>query len=141
MNTSKILIASIIGAVVNFLVGWVIYGMILMDTMNNSTTPEAKAVTKTEPNLLGVFVSGLLFSIMYAYVFEKMGNVRTFVSGAITGGIIGLLITAGLDVQFWSMFTMYTSTTPLLLDIVGGTIMSAIVGGAIGWYLGFQRKD
>lgn len=141
MNTSKLLIASIIGAIVNFLGGWVIYGMLLEKIMKENMTPEAQTLHKTEPNLAGIFVAGLIMSLLFAYIFEKYANIRTLVGGAVLGAIMGALITLSIDIQFWSMLTIFSSMNAILFDLIGGTVLSALVGAAIGWFLGFNRKD
>ncbi len=141
MNYSKLLISSLIGGIVSFFVGWAIYGILLKDTMSKAMTPEANAINKTDMNLLGVFISGLVYSFLLAYIFERWAQIRTFASGAIAGGIIGCLIAMSFDIQLWAMLNMYADATYIPVDIAAATVMAALMGGAIGWFLGFNRNE
>ncbi len=141
MNYTKFLVASLLGAVVAFLAGWLIYGILLRDMMSKAMTAAAAAVNKAEPNIAGLFVSNLMYAILIAYIFENWAKIRTFMGGAIGGGIIGLLIAASMDISFWSMLNMYQDASVIFFDVAANTVLSAITGGVIGWYLGFNRKD
>ncbi len=141
MNYAKLCIATILGAVVSFLSGWLFYGILLRDMMTKAMTPEAAAVNKPEPNLVGIFISNLIYALLIAYIFERWAKIRTFMGGAMGGALIGLLFAASVDVSFWAMLNMYNDFSFIFIDIAVNAIMGAILGGAIGWYLGFNRKD
>ena len=141
MNTSKLILAAIVGAIANFLLGWLIYGIILRDTMSKGMTPEANALNKTEMNYLGVFIACLLYSCLLSYIFERWSKSRTIVSGMVAGAIIGFLMTASFDTQLWSMTNMYSSMSFVMIDILAATIMASLTGAVVAWTLGFKRTD
>ncbi|HNB80954.1 MAG TPA: DUF1761 domain-containing protein [Chitinophagaceae bacterium] len=141
MNTTKILIGALIGAIVNFLAGWLVYGILLKDAMDKAMTVEAKAVSKPEPNLVGMFVAGFIFCLLFSYIFEQWAKIRSLMGGLVAGGLMGLCISLAFDIQFMSMLNMFTGTGGMIMDVCAGTVMSALTGAGIGWYLGLNRKE
>lgn len=141
MNYAKLLLGSIVGAIVSFLAGWLFYGILFKDMMTKAMTPQANAVNKPEPNLIGIFISGFIYAFLLAYIFEKWAKIRTVMGGVTAGALIGFLFSASMDISFWSMLNMYADMTFMFVDIAMGTVMAAITGGAIGLVLGFKRQD
>jgi membrane protein YqaA with SNARE-associated domain len=39
------------------------------------------------------------------------------------------------------MMNMYADATYIPVDIAAATVMASLMGGAIGWFLGFNRKE
>lgn len=138
MNYVKILIAALIGSLTNFFGGWVIYGMLLQDTMEKSLSPEGAAVYRKEPLLGGIFVSGFLFSLLLAYAAEK-STTRGAAAGASMGAVFGLLLAASIDISYYSMTTMYSGMSIFYIDMAANTVLSALIGSSVGWYLGYKR--
>jgi len=139
MNTNKFLVGGIIGGIVFFLLGYLIYGMLLMDFMS-SNAGTATGVMKTESEMVWwALIAGNLFSgLALSYVLNKAG-VNSASAGAITGAVFGLLICAAFDLTMFGTSNIY-SMNGMLVDICASTVMSAIVGGVIGWYLGMGKK-
>ena len=71
----------------------------------------------------------------------RTGSGPDFDAGAIAGGIIGCLIAMSFDIQLWAMLNMYADATYIPVDIAAATVMAALMGGAIGWFLGFNRNE
>ncbi|MBK9480609.1 MAG: DUF1761 family protein [Bacteroidetes bacterium] len=141
MNFTKFLIASLVGAIVFFFAGWLIYGILLSDIMAKAMTPEANALNKTEPNLVVMFVSNLMYGLLYAYIFERWAKITTFMGGATAGTLIAVLIAAAFDLQFVAMTNMINDITFVFIDIACNAVIGAMVGGVIGLTLGYGRKD
>lgn len=142
MNVTKLLLATLVGTIVNFLTGWVLYGMLLMDTMKNGLTAGAQALMKPEgeENLAMYFVSGLFYTLIFAYVFERWAGIRTFTSGAIAGAVISALMALNIDTGFLAGMNFLASTSIIFVDAIAYAIMGALTGGAVGWMLGYNRN-
>ncbi|MCC6816553.1 MAG: hypothetical protein IT267_09090 [Saprospiraceae bacterium] len=142
MNLSKLIQATLLGAVINFLAGWLLYAVVFKSAMESGMSDAAKAIMLPEDQqkIPMYFVSGLCFSLMLAYVFERWAGIRTWMTGAIAGGIIAALISLNYDFGFIASTSLYNGYGMLFMNAIGSLIMGAVTGAAIGWMLGFNRK-
>ncbi len=138
MNQTKLAVGTFVGSIANFLGGWIIYGMLLMKTMESNMVA---GVSKTEPNLLGIFASGVVYSFLLSFIFERWASIRTLQTGAIAGAIITGLAALSFDIGLFSMANWFTSFTGVVIDVLANTVLGALTGAAIGWFLGYNRKD
>lgn len=131
MNIKKLLIGGIAAGIVYFLLGWLVYGIMLMDFFAaNHALPEPHGVDRAAPILHFLFLGNVLLGVFLAFVFQK-ANVKGIAAGVTTGAAIGLLLTAGID------FTMYGLTTlanlkAVAADIAVAVVMYAIMGAVVG---------
>lgn len=138
MNQTKLIVGTFVGSIANFLGGWVIFGMLLMKTMESNMVA---GVSKTEPNLLGIFVSGIVYSFLLTFIFERWASIRTLQSGAVAGAIITGLAALSFDIGLFSMANWFTSFSGVVVDVIANTVLGAVTGATIGWFLGYNRKD
>lgn len=133
MNT-KFLVAGVLGFVALFLLGWVVYGMLLGDTLAATMNP---ACTKTEAEMnLGLIALGNLFwSFALAFVLSNWSGGVTMASGAKAGAILGLLMAGAYDFMIYGSSNMMTSINGVIYDMVITTVMFGIAGAVIGWWL------
>jgi hypothetical protein len=129
------IVAGILGGVAFFLLGWLIWGIALMDMMSAHTNmtcmkPEA------EMNMMYMVIANLLWGFVYAYIFSNWNGATTFSAGLVPGAVISILIGVAFDLYSLAMTTMMTSTTPLFINLVANAVVGAIVGGLICWWLG-----
>ncbi|TJY37927.1 hypothetical protein [Pontimicrobium aquaticum] len=140
MSNNKVLLAGLVGAVIAFLLGFIVYGNVLTDFfVENSGSASGVMRGDDEmqwvPMILGHITWGLLFAIIYG----RWANISTFTSGAKTGALLGFLIGASFDlIQLGS--THIPNLTGVIVDIIVMTIISAIVGGVVGWFLGRKKE-
>ncbi len=134
MSTNKILVAGLIGGIVQFFAGWLIYGMLLHNMMAPASDA-VRAVAKEPMELWAMGLSCLLWGVLLAWIFGKWAGISSLNGGAQAGALIGLLSAASYDLGMYSMMNLST-TTQMCLDVVAATAMGAIVGGAIGWWYG-----
>ena len=134
----KFIIATITGAIVFFLLGWLIHGMMLMDYYsNNSTTYEG--LIRNPPLLIGLFLGGLCWAALLAYIFTRFANVNTFSRGFTIALIIGLLATASHNLFIYSSMYLYKASL-MAVDIVVNALMHGIIGGVMGWAIGMTDR-
>ncbi|MBE0641611.1 MAG: hypothetical protein IH599_06210 [Bacteroidales bacterium] len=134
----RIIYATIAGAVAYFLLGWLVWGILLMVFMQANTT-QYPGLMKEAPMLGLYFVSNLAIAFMLAYIFHNWAGFRTAAKGAWGGLIIGACIVISYDLMFFGGMNIYSSTA-LAVDIVAGTLVLGIVGAVIGWVLGLGKK-
>ena len=140
MNTKNFLVGGIVGGIVYFLLGWLFYGH-LMTQYFHDHPGTATGVERVMDNFewWALILGNLFAGLLIAYVFTKSG-VSTLMSGLITGGILGFLISASID------FTMYGTTNimskeSLFADVAIFTVMSAIVGAVVGAVIGMMNRS
>jgi hypothetical protein len=138
MDIKKLFIGGIAGGVAYFLLGWLIYGILLMDFMNNHTGA-AGNVARAEPDYMYLIIGNMAMGFLMTYIFIK-ANVSTVASGIITGGILGLLSAVGYDCMIYATSTVI-SKTGMAADVAATTVMSAAVGGIIAILIGLLTKQ
>jgi len=138
MKTNKILLGGIAGGISFFMLGWIIYGMLLMDFMaSNSNQCAARPMQDMIwwAMILSNLALGFLLSIVFTWA-----NTKGVIAGAKVAGILGLLFGISIDFSFYSMTTMYHNIMILFVDIVAYTLMTAIAGAVIAWVMGMGKK-
>ena len=135
MSIKKIAIAGIAGGVVYFLLGWLVYGILLKDFyaahMNNcAMRPE------TDMIWWAMIAANIMWGIFIAYIFNRWANITTLSAGLSAGAILFLLLGLAFSLGFYAYTTMYSDMTGMIADIAIGTAMGAIVGGVVGLVLG-----
>jgi uncharacterized membrane protein len=109
-----------------------------MDFYKDNTTPY-EGLMKEMPNLLLIFVSGILFAFLLAYIFDRWANIRTFSKGFIAGMFLGFLIMAGFDLYLMAGMNLFNIKV-IIVDIIANTIVSGILGGITALVLGYGKK-
>lgn len=139
MKNKNYFLAAIVGGITFFLLGWLIYGVVLMEFMNANSglSPEVFAkFNRTEAEfiwwalILANVASGFLMATILSW-----GQITSAAGGAKAGAIVGFLIAISFDLLFYSMTNVFTAST-LLVDIIASTVMTTIGSTIIGWLLG-----
>jgi len=138
MKTNKILVGGITGGVTLFLLGWVIYGILLM---NYSTANYNQCMNRPMQDMIwwSMIVSNLALGFLLATIFS-WSDTTGFMAGAKTAGIIGLLLSVSMDFGYYSMTTMYVNPSVIIVDIIAYTIYLAIAGAIVAWAMGMVKK-
>ncbi|HVX26507.1 MAG TPA: hypothetical protein VHB70_09215 [Parafilimonas sp.] len=127
MNTTKFFIGGIAGGVIYFLLGYLVYGLLLANYMH-SYVP---GVDRSMDTFVywALIVGNLFFGFAISYAVNRSG--ASIAGGLATGFAIGFLFSAGFD------FTMYATTHSITLhqvaaDVAAFTAVSAVAGAVIG---------
>jgi len=121
----KILRGTIFGGIVFFFLGWLAYGMILMDFMaanSNSCAnrPDAEMIW------WAMIVSNLVLGLLLTLVL-KWSGAASVADGIKTGALFGFLLALTMDLMMYSMTTMYNMSA-MIVDILVMTVLLAITG-------------
>jgi hypothetical protein len=138
MKTNRILLGGLTGGVVFFLLGWIVYGMLLMDYMT-ANCKQCAARPMQEMIWWAMILSNMALGFLIALVLS-WSETKSIMAGAKVAGIIGLLLSLSIDLSFYSMTTMYSSLIPIFVDVAAYTVMSAITGTAIVSVMGLVKK-
>lgn len=136
---NRVLLAGLAGGLAFFFVGWLVWGVLLMDTMRALSNPVA-GCDRQEPVLWGIALSNLVWGLFFAVVYDRWARIRTFATGLRSGLWLAGLISLSIDL---SMFAFLTSwTLPLVaLDVAVNILVGGLVGGIVGWVLGYGNRE
>jgi len=127
MNVKNFLVAGIAGGIVNFLLGWVFYGMLFKDIY-----PEGE-----EMNLVFTFLGCLTSGFFVAFIFTKWAGITMPVTGLKAGAIIGFF--TSLSMNFFMYSNKAVNYQNIALDVVISIVIGAIIGAAVALILGKMK--
>jgi len=128
MTTQKLLVGTIVGWVVLFFLGYLIFGILMADFYRaNSGT--ATGVEKMPLNLVAIGIGQLAAAGALTLILSWVG-VRSIVQGAMMAGVVGLLFFLGVDLTTFGSTNTSTLKVTLVEPVIIG-ILYAIAGGAI----------
>jgi len=140
MNTKELL-AAIVGGVVAFLLGWLLFGILLADFMDkNMIHYEGLMKGEGEMNLALMFVSNLCVAFLLAWLGNRTG-VDTPVAGLKLAAVVGFFFYLSVDLSFMSMMNLFTSPVGLVVDVVSNTVWASGIGAAVGFMLGRGKQS
>ncbi|HKK88639.1 MAG TPA: hypothetical protein VJ917_07295 [Saprospiraceae bacterium] len=136
MNARKIIIAGLVGSVIAYLLGWLIWGNLLSDIMENYSG-SATGVMRSDSEMLHapLAIGHLGFGFLLAVIFGRWASISTFSTGLIAGGAIGFLSVFGSDLIMLGT-THLMQVEGVIIDIIAGTVSMGLTGGVVGWMLG-----
>ncbi len=140
MNISKFLISGIIGGIVSFFAGYLVYGLLLMDFFSKNTGTATNVMRLPAEMVWWAMIAGsVCMGLLLSYIFNKWANINSLGAGASAGFVVGLLMTAGFDFLMYGNSNI-SNLNATLVDIVCGGVMGAITGAAVGFMNGVGKK-
>ena len=132
MDTKKFLTGTLVGGIAFFIMGYLIYGLLLEGffTANMGTATGAQRAMD-EIVWWALVVANLSLAALISYIFLKWAHISTFKSGLRAGAAIGLFLNVSIDLMMYSTSNLM-NLTAAVVDIIVWTIAVAIVGGIIG---------
>ena len=96
MNTKKFLIGTVVGGIVVFFVGYLLYGVALLNFFNQHSIAPPGSMKSISDFLWGALIlANFATGALLTYIILKVGNVNSFGSGAGLGFVIGFLMYLG----------------------------------------------
>ena len=118
--TKKILLSGIVGTIVYYLLGWLVYGLILPEKSTG------------EESMLFIFLGCLFYAFLIAYVFCKLAQLSSFKTGFTAGLVMGILYA-----MVWYFFMNWEfKPMALIEEIIIGGLMTSVLGGAVAYVYG-----
>ncbi|HEX8735681.1 MAG TPA: hypothetical protein VF721_10185 [Pyrinomonadaceae bacterium] len=131
----RVLVATVVGGIVMTLLGWLIFGILLMNFLKPYMI-HYNGLEKDPPAWLPLIIFNFAFAWLFAFIFDYWATIRTFTGGLKGGALIMLPMVIGIDFQYMAFMNLYTSYLPVFVDIIAATVLGAIAGGVIGFVLG-----
>ena len=139
--TKRLILAGFSGAIVQFLLGWLIYGILLADFMNSHTTHYEGLMKDMNGGsfIILIFLSGLVMSFLITYIFQHWAKFDKFLPGLTGGMLVGFLMALSFDLFSYASMNMITVAS-MVVDVAANTVVTGIVGGTIACVLGFRSS-
>jgi hypothetical protein len=122
----RILRGTVAGGILYFLLGWLVYGIFMMNYM--TANMNQCAARPMEQMIWWAMIAANLLSALLLTLILKWSGAKGVVDGLKTGALFGFLLGASMDLGFWSMTTMFNHFTALVIDVAVFTLMMAVVG-------------
>jgi hypothetical protein len=122
MKVKNFIIAGTVGGIVNFLLGWILWGVLF----KNCFPPHKDQ----DMNMLFIFLGCITFSFFMAYLFTKFTNTISSKTGAIAGAIFGLFIQL-YNNFFQNSMNLTPDYAVIFTDIALTVFCGAVVGTII----------
>jgi hypothetical protein len=133
----KILLAALVGTIVYFGIGWLVFEGLLGKYMSTNTTQIVGfKKSEEESSMLMLIVSCAAYALLLAVVMGNWTQVNTFNEGAILGATVGILVATMTNSYWYSTSHFFNGFAPILADIAAAGVTVGIMGGAIAWVLG-----
>jgi hypothetical protein len=119
MDTKNFLVSGIIGGFINFLLGWVFYGILFKDIY-----PEGENM-----NMIFTFLGCLTNGLFIAFIFTKWAGIKNPLTGIKAGAIIGFF--TSLSMNFFMYSNKIANYESMSLDVIITIVIYAIMGATI----------
>lgn len=131
MNAKQWVIGTVVGGLVVFGAGWVLFEMLLGDyyAANAGT---ATGVEKDPQILWAVAVGALAYAALIIYAMR--GQAANMMSGMKVGAIVGFLLWATADITLFGITNLNNLTLTMvdpLVELVRGGITGAVLGALL----------
>jgi hypothetical protein len=133
----KILLAALVGTIVYFGIGWLVFEGLLGKYMSANTTQIVGfKKSEEESSMLMLIISCAAYALLLAIVMGNWTQVNTFKEGAILSATVGILVATMTNSYWYSTSHFFNGFAPILADIAAAGVTVGIMGGAIAWVLG-----
>ncbi len=137
MNTNKILLGGLAGALTLFILKCIVYGMLFMDYITANFNPNS--LRPMDGYIMwAMILATLAFGFMLSCIFS-WSNTTGMVKGAKVAGILGFLYSMSVDLTLYGTSTRFISFSPVFVNIIANTIMWIIAGAVVGWVMGMGK--
>ena len=123
MNVKNFLIGGISGGIVDFLMGWLVYGILLKDTFPK---PEGAGAE----NMMFIFLGCMCFGFMLSYIFAQGEGVARCVPGIKLAIGVALFMSLANNF-FYSMYKDIMDVKMVAIDVIASIVIAAVVGATI----------
>jgi len=139
---TRVLAATFAGGIAFFVLGFVIYGLVLDPmVMKPNMNPDAAKLMLDPPLWIPLVLANFVSAFLLAYIFDNWASISTFVGGLKGGAIVYFLISLSFQLMMCAFMKMANNYTPAIADVIGSTVLGAIAGGVIGQVLGMMKKS
>ncbi|MBY0486295.1 MAG: hypothetical protein K2P85_03760 [Flavobacteriaceae bacterium] len=119
MNVKNFIVGGIVGGIVNFLLGWLFYGILFKEVY-----PQNEHM-----NLTFIFLGCMTYGFFMSFIFTKWAAITRPITGIKAGAIIGLF--TSLSMNFFMYSNMAINYQNMAIDVLISILLGAGIGAAI----------
>jgi hypothetical protein len=135
---TKILLAALVGTIVYFGIGWLVFEGLLGKYMSANTTQIIGfKKSEEESSMLMLIISCAAYALLLAILMGQWTTIHTLKEGIIFGAVVGVLVAIMTNSYWYSTCHFFNNLTPLLVDVAAAGVTVGIMGGVIAWVLGY----
>lgn len=134
MSTKRFVLAAVVGGIVVFVAGGVLYGTLLVSFFE-ANQGSAMHVMREQPDWVHLAIGQLVFGVFLAVVIGKWAGVAGATAGLKIGAVTGLLLGLAIDLTMFGT-TNISNINATLVDPFVMAVQLGIGGAAVGWMLG-----
>ena len=131
MNVKNFIVGGIVGGIVDFLMGWLVWGILLKDTFPK---PEGAGAE----NMLFIFLGCMAFGFLISYVFSHGEGISNYMAGIKMALGIALFMTL-CNTFFRNMYTDTIDVKLMAIDIVASLVLASVVGACVAFVNGKMK--
>jgi len=120
MNVKNFIVGGIVGGIVNFLLGWLVYGILL----NDPAAPNAG-----KENMALIFIGCMLFGFLISYIFSFGDGITKCVPGIKIAAGVGLITSVWFDC-FYHMYDALDIKMTAMGAVIS-LVLASIVGACV----------
>ncbi len=140
MDVKRFSVGTIVGAVVLFATGWVIFNYLFADWYAANTGSATGVDRAPEAQIMWAFVVGAVaYAAAITYALGRGSAQWSIGEGAKVGAVVGFLIWATADLSLYG-FSNIANLNRTLVDPLLELVHGALGGAAIGMTGGMMRK-
>lgn len=121
----KILRGTIFGGIAYFLLGWLVWGILLMNFFSANMN-QCAGRPPEEMVWWAIIMSNLVLALLLTLILN-WARAKSIIDGLKFGALFGLLFGSGIAFSYWSMSTMYLNAGAMVVDILVSTAVMAVV--------------
>ncbi|WP_396157028.1 hypothetical protein [Flavobacterium sp.] len=123
MNVKNFIVGGIVGGIADFLMGWLIWGILLKDTMPK---PEGAG----PENMMFIFLGCMCFGFLVSYVFSQGEGISQCVAGIKMAAGIALFMSL-CNNFFYNMYKDAIDIKLMGIDVVASAVIGSVVGAIV----------
>jgi hypothetical protein len=123
MNVKNFMVGGIVGGVADFLMGWLVYGILLKDTF-------PKPQGAGPENMLFIFLGCLCFGFLLSFIFAQGEGVSRCVPGIKVALGVALFMSL-CNNFFYAMYKDSMDVKMVAIDVLASLVIATVVGAVI----------
>ena len=133
MDSKRLIIGTIVGGIVLYIVGYLFWGMMFADFFE-SNAGSASGVNRDPQLIWSVVIGTLAYAMLLTLSIESQSGSASVVGGAKVGAVVGMLIWITADFVFYgttSISNLTGTVADTALEFVRGGIGGAVIAATL----------